>query len=55
MPREVPEIGMVVIPAGSLDHDISIEPQARIFWESRAEWSCSGDQMPVFAEYPVEK
>jgi len=55
MPREVPEIGMVVIPAGSLDHEISIEPQARIFWDSRAEWSCSGEKLPVFAEYPPAK
>ncbi len=54
MPRIVPEIGMVVIPAGSIDHDISLEPQARIFWDSRKDWSCSDDTLPVYAEYPVE-
>jgi len=52
MPREVPEIGVVVVPAGSLDHEIPLQPEARIFWDSRAEWSCSGDGIAVFAEYP---
>lgn len=51
VPRYVPEFDYVMIPAGSLDHDPSITPQARIFWDSRAEWSCSGDTLPVFAEY----
>jgi hypothetical protein len=54
MPRHVPELGMVVVPAGSLDHEISLQPQARIFWDSRAQWSCCEDGLPVFAEYPVE-
>jgi len=52
MPREVPEIGMIVIPAGSLDHEIPIRPEARIFWDSRAEWSCSGDGIQTYPEYP---
>ena len=52
MPRAVPEIGMVVIPAGSLDSELSLQPQARIFWDSRTAWSCAGDELPVFAEYP---
>jgi len=52
MPRDVPEIGAIVIPAGSLDHDISLRPEARIFWDSHTEWSCSGDGIKTFAEYP---
>jgi len=52
MPRDVPEIGMIIIPAGSLDHEISIKPEARIFWDSRAEWSCHGDGIKTFSEYP---
>lgn len=52
LPRIVKESGMAVIPAGSLDSDIPLQPQARIFWDSRASWSCSGDDLPVFAEYP---
>lgn len=50
--RFVPEIDGVVIPAGSLDDEIPIKPQARIFWDSRAEWSCDGDTLPRHAEYP---
>ena len=52
MPRSVPEIGMVVIPAGSLDSELNLQPQARIFWDSRTPWSCAGEELPVFAEYP---
>lgn len=50
--RFVPELNMVVIPAGSLDGEPPIQPQARIFWDSRAAWSCDGDALPRFAEYP---
>jgi len=52
VPRYIRELGSVMIPAGSLDHDPGISPQARIFWNSRVTWSCSGDSLPVFAEYP---
>ncbi len=51
MPKVVPEIGAVVVPAGSLDAEPDIKPEARIFWDSRTEWSCS-DELPVFPEYP---
>ncbi|MDH5190073.1 MAG: GFA family protein [Gammaproteobacteria bacterium] len=51
MPRTVPELDAVFIPAGSLDTESPIPAQARIFWDSRAEWSCS-DALPHFAEYP---
>jgi hypothetical protein len=33
----------VIIPAGSLDDETPILPQARIFTASRASWSCFGD------------
>ncbi len=52
MPRDVPEIGMMIIPAGSLDNVIDIKPEARIFWDSRASWSCGVDEIPTFPEYP---
>ena len=52
MPREVPELGMMIIPAGSLDTEIDIKPEARLFWDSRAGWSCSGDGIPTFSESP---
>jgi len=53
MPRHVAELGIAVIPAGSLDSELPITPQARIFWDSRAQWSCGGDDIPVHAEYPL--
>ncbi len=52
LPRYVPERGMVVIPAGSLSCDLDIKAKARIFWDSRAEWSCESGELPTFSEYP---
>lgn len=52
LPREVPALGMVVVPAGSLDEIPELSPQARIFWDSRAEWSCAAGDLPVYAQYP---
>lgn len=51
VPRHVKETDFIVIPAGSLDSEPPIQPQARIFWDSRANWSCSGDELPVHSEY----
>jgi hypothetical protein len=53
LPRYVKETDMIIIPAGSLDSDPMIKPGARIFWDSRASWSCSGDKLPFHAEYPT--
>jgi hypothetical protein len=50
--RFVPELDGVVIPAGSLDDQPPIMPQARIFWGSRADWSCDSDSLPRYPEYP---
>lgn len=47
------ETNFIVIPAGSLDSEPTIRPQARIFWDSRAGWSCGGDELPVHSEYPA--
>ena len=52
MPRVVPQIGAVIVPAGTLNTDPPIKPEARIFWDSRVDWSCSGDAIPVYPEYP---
>lgn len=52
LPRYVSERGMVVIPTGSLHSDPGIKPEARIFWDSRAEWSCEAGELPTFSEYP---
>ena len=42
----------MVIPAGTLDDVPSISPRGRIYWASRAPWSCDGDDLPRSAEYP---
>ena len=51
LPRQVQGSDVVIIPCGSLDDDAPIKPQARLFSESRASWSCSGDELPVYPEY----
>lgn len=52
MPRVVPELDCVIIPAGTLNEEPPVQPDARIFEDSRANWSCAGDELPVYAEYP---
>ncbi len=52
VPRYVKETNFIVIPAGSLDSDPPIVPQGRIFWDSRASWSCNGDELPLHSEQP---
>lgn len=51
LPRQPKDSDSVMIPCGSLDEDAPIRPQARIFSESRASWSCAGDDLPVYPEY----
>ena len=53
VPRYVPELGVVMVPAGSLDDDPGTLPQARIFTGSRAPWSCDTTALPEFAELPA--
>lgn len=52
LPREIKKLQMVFVPAGTLDTEPGIKPQARIFSASKASWSCVGDDLPCFAEYP---
>jgi len=52
VPRFVEALGMVFIPAGSLDVDPGLRPQARIFLGSRAGWSCDDSPLPGFDKYP---
>jgi hypothetical protein len=52
LPRRANDSDAVMIPAGSLDEEAPIKPQARIFTASRASWSCGGDAIPVHQERP---
>jgi len=52
VPRFIENAGIVFIPAGSLDQEPPITPQARIFVGSRADWSCEQGPIPQFEAYP---
>ena len=52
LPRFNPSTGTVMIPAGSLDDDLGMRPQARIFMDSKADWSCDTEALPEYATYP---
>jgi hypothetical protein len=51
VPRFIEQYGMVFIPAGSLDVEPELAPQARIFMGSGAAWSCGKVELPEFDEY----
>ena len=51
VPTFLESIGIAFIPAGSLDDEPDLGPQARIFGSSRAAWSCDSSALPVFDEY----
>ena len=53
MPRFDQSHGTVFIPAGSLDCEPRMQPEARIFFGSRAQWSCHDTGIPEFEEYRV--
>jgi hypothetical protein len=52
LPRDVPEAGFVFVPAGTLDEEPNIKPQARIFLDSKTSWSCGAEEIPGFSDYP---
>ena len=54
LPRQPAGTDMVIVPAGSLDGEPPMKPQGRIFYGSRAAWSCGGDGLPAFDEYPPQ-
>lgn len=49
VPMEQTELNLIVVPAGSLDDKISIQPTAHIFLDSQAEWEASLEKAPRFA------
>ena len=51
VPRQAKDTDIVMIPGGSLDDEVPIKPQARIFSGSRAGWSCTDDGLPAYPEY----
>lgn len=53
VPRVSPEAGWAVVPAGALDTDPGMRPQAHIFVGSKASWFDIRDTLPQFAEMPT--
>jgi len=51
VPRLVPGGKAVLIPAGGLDSDPGIAPDTAIFWDSRAEWLPSAEELEKKSEY----
>lgn len=52
MPRIAPDMSIAVVPAGTLDHDPGLRPEARIFQDSKAPWSCDDTEVPGYDTYP---
>jgi hypothetical protein len=51
VPRHTRNRTKIVVPAGTLDDVPDLEPQANIFWASRAPWSCGDSGLPCHDEY----
>ncbi|QMT59114.1 GFA family protein [Legionella sp. PC997] len=51
LPRQ-DESGGVILPAGSLDHDVFLEPTAHIFYASRVSWEDKLADLQRFDELP---
>ena len=52
MPRVAPDSSFALIPAGSIDGDPGIRPNGRIYQDSRADWSCATEDLPLYETYP---
>jgi len=54
VPVMMPAWGLAVLPAGPLEGDLGITPQAHYFAASKAPWYTITDSLPQHAEYPPE-
>jgi len=52
LPRATRGDAVVVIPAGSLDGDPGIRPQAHVFVDEKASWFEITDDLPQYRELP---
>jgi hypothetical protein len=51
-PATMPELGIAVAPAASLEGEIGIKPQSHVFVGSKAPWDAITDDLPKFDSYP---
>jgi hypothetical protein len=54
LPEVLSAYSLVVLPAGPLEGDLGIKPQAHIFVGSKAPWYTITDDLPQHKEYPPE-
>jgi hypothetical protein len=52
LPRVVRSVGIVVVPAGTLDGDPDTRPTGHGFADSKAEWFPITDDLPQYAGMP---
>jgi hypothetical protein len=52
VPRELPGTASFLVPAGALDDDPGLRPQAHIYTASKAPWFDITDGLPQFEELP---
>jgi hypothetical protein len=45
---------LMIIPAGSLDSELTIKPSLRVFWDSRATWDNAEEALEKFSERPEQ-
>ena len=48
LPRMIADMHAVFIPAGTLDSEPALRPQARIYMGSGTDWACSAEALPEF-------
>ena len=53
-PAAAPEHGIVFLPAGNLEGELGITPQAHIFAGSKAPWYTISDGIPQYDAYPPD-
>jgi len=52
LPSVQPEGALLVVPAGSLDSDVPLKPDAHIFGSSKAQWDNGLDEVPMIEGSP---
>jgi hypothetical protein len=48
------EGALLAVPAGSLDSDVSLKPDAHIFWSSKAHWDNGLGEIPRMEGSPSD-
>ena len=51
-PTTIPELGIAVAPAASLEGELGIKPQSHLFVGSKAPWDAITDDLPTFDAHP---